>query len=120
MDGGDLRRRAETLEDRDDLQHLRAGQGRHVLAEVDGEIGHAEGLVGGGTAAPGTSASTVRRISSSRAASCVRSPDGLGKVADELVLFVVVAEIEGAVLADHAVDRPLPRDEIAPARRAGR
>jgi len=119
MNGADLGRGPMAREDGEDPVDGFGRQGGHILAEVDGEIGLAIGLVRG-----------HRRPRHLRQH---LGPDnlqpgaigGAGGGVDGIdpghaTLVVEMAEIEGAVLADHPVDGPLAGDEIAPTRRPAR
>ena len=72
MDRRDLGGSPEAFDDRDDAADGRLRQARDVLAEVDGEIGLAVGLVGG-DGSPWHLGEHRRRMSSSRAASLRRA-----------------------------------------------
>ena len=80
------------------------------------EVGDPEGLVGGDR--------RTRHLSQDLGAEPVQ-PGAVGGAGPGVVVVapehapggVVIAEVEGAVLADHAVDGPLPGDQVAPAGR---
>jgi len=116
VNGRDLSCCAEAFEDRDDARNGVFRQRRHVLAKVYGEIGFPVML--------------VSRDSGARHFRKNGFANGFKGAPVPLALFgrlriasyhdasrVIVTKVEGTVLSDHAVHRPLTGDEIAPASR---
>ena len=104
------------LEDPDDAQHVVMRQRGHVLAEVDGEVGRTIGLV--------RSDARARHVGQHLGTHGLQPALALGafgialhEAGAQLARLVVVPHPEGAVLADHGVDRPEAGDEVAPAGR---
>ena len=94
-----------------------ARQRRHVLAEVDGEVGNPEGLVGRQRSTWHLAQDTRGNVVEPRAIrASLRIADGM--LPAHTLLLVIVAVVECAILADDAVDRPEPCNQIAPSRRA--
>jgi hypothetical protein len=99
------------------MRRTAGGAGAHVLAEVDGQVGFAVGLIGGDGRAGHFGHDAPPQFRQPGAVGL--APGGVqGVVAFHAPGGVVVAEIEGSVFADHGVHGPHARDVVAPARRA--
>ena len=116
VDRAHLHRQAVAVQQVDHLLHRRLAERRHVLAPVDGQVGLAVALVGGECRAAHLAQHFLADLGQAGAvllALRVVARPGTRHAARR----VVVAEVEGAVLADHGRHRPEARDQVAPAGR---
>jgi hypothetical protein len=114
MDGADLGHGPFGLEGLADLFRRCERQRRHVLAKVDRDIDLAIGLVG----SDGSARKFLQDAGTQRLQFFIVGATLFRRLpidAQHFARLVVIAEIEGAVLADDAVDRPHAGDVIAPA-----
>ena len=114
VDRAQFRGGAGLAEQPEDAIDRRVGQPRHVLAIVDREIALAVGLVGRERGARNGGKDALAEPGEPRA---LLDPHRrfVEEAANQVPPVALVAEIEGAVLADHRIDRPEAGDHVAPA-----
>ena len=98
---------------RNDAVNLRRRKRRNIFAIIDRQIGLAVGLVRCERASRNSVHDFVGNRGELHPPRCALLV-GNRKTPDQPARFGVVAHIEGTVFADDAVDRPHPRDVIAP------
>ena len=119
VNGADFGGRARRRKQGEDAIDAGGRQGRHILAEINGEIGDAVGLVGSQRATGNLRQNHLRQF-------IQPSPVARALLLREQMMGAhdfggaVIAEREGAIFAHHPRHGPETGDEIAPPRRPAR